>query len=45
MHLFNWYIHVTEAQDVHASLSSPKLGIVKYVSIYIYQLMTVINDS
>jgi len=45
MYLFNWYIHGTEAQDFYALLSSQNPGIIKNVSLYIYQLMNVINES
>jgi len=45
MYLFNWYIHGTEAQDFYALLSSQNPGIIKNVSLYIYQLINVINES
>lgn len=45
MCLFNWYLHRREPQDFYALLSSQNPGIVKNVSIYIYQLMNIINDT
>ena len=47
MYLFNWYIRVygTEAQDFYALLSSQNPGIIKDVSLYIYQLINVIHES
>lgn len=45
MYLFNWYLHRREPQDFYALLSSQNPGIVKNVSIYIYQLMNIINDT
>ena len=45
MYLFNWYIHGTEAQDFFALLLFQNPGIKKNVSLYIYQLMNVINES
>jgi len=44
MYLVNLYIHGTEAQDVFA-LSSQNPGIIKKVSLHIYQLMNIINES